>query len=387
MTLVLSEIQTEFRRSVRSLLRANSPVSEHRRLRDEPDPTGLSRKLWRQLASLGGLGLPGDPSTESGEDNTDDSGLAGMAEIGVIQEQCGRHLAATPMVSSILLSSRLLSELGTKKQRTLLDDVATGDLLISTAYQEGSRHDPEVVDSVAQLRGDQLALSGEKRFVLDGHIADWLLVSANIEGTSQPSMGILLVEANSPGVTIVRTTLIDGRNAGTIRLDDVMLPRCAVLGDVSPPPHHASVLESVLAVGALGQAAEMMGIAAELFERTLEHLLTREQFGQKLASFQALKHRMAHWFIELELSRSVLMDALSAVDEDRDDWLALAHHAKARLGRLCSLASAEAVQLHGGIGVTDESEIGLFVKRAKVAELTLGDSSFHTDAYARLLGI
>ena len=386
MARVLTDTQTEFRRSVRALLHANSPVSEHRRLRNEADPDGLSRKLWRQMATLGCLGLDTDPA-DTGDSTGTESELGGMAELGLVLEQCGRQLAATPMISCILLSSRLLTELGTKRQRALLTEVATGDLLIATAYQEGSRHNPEHVDTVAQLLGDQLSLSGEKRFVIDGHIADWLLVSANIEGLSEPSLGILLGKADSPGVDLTRTTLIDGRNSATVRLNDVKLPRNAVLGDVSPPPHHATVLEEVLARAALAQAAEMMGIAAELFERTQEHLRTREQFGQKLASFQALKHRIAHWYIELELSRSVLMDANSGVDEGRDDWMSLAHHGKARLGRLCSLATAEAVQLHGGIGVTDESDIGLFLKRAKVAELTLGDSSFHTDAYARRLGI
>ena len=187
----------------------------------------------------------------------------------------------------------------------------------------------------------------------------------------------------SAGITRTRSFMVDSRNAARIRFHDVAVGADAVLGEVD---QGAGVLEQVLDRGRIGLAAEMLGSAAEAFDRTLNYLKTRKQFGVPIGSFQALKHRAAEMFCEIELAKSVVLDSLSGLDERRNDVAQLASLAKARLSDTLFLVSNEGVQMHGGIGMTDEEEIGFFMKRARVAQATFGDAAFHRDRYATLEG-
>jgi alkylation response protein AidB-like acyl-CoA dehydrogenase len=233
--------------------------------------------------------------------------------------------------------------------------------------------------------GRGFRLSGEKVFVLDGHAADALVVVARTSGDAADRAGLtlFLVPASAPGVTATRTSLVDSRGAARVHLDAVAVSEGDVLGEID---RGADLLDPVLDRAAAGLASEMLGSLSEAFDRTLAYLGERRQFGVPIGSFQALKHRAARMLCEVELTRSVVMDALRALDDARPDAPLLASAAKARAGDTFLLVSAEAVQMHGGVGVTDELDIGLFLKRARTAEATFGGAAYHRDRFARLSG-
>ena len=221
--------------------------------------------------------------------------------------------------------------------------------------------------------------------MLDGHVADHLLVVARTSGQSGEREGLtlFLVDPSDDAVQVTRTIMVDSRNAARVRLDGVEVDSSQVIGEVDKA---ADVLDPLFDRAAIALSAELLGTLVETWERTLEYLKTREQFGVKIGTFQALKHRAALMFCEVELCRSVVMDALRAIDEGRADLPRLASAAKARVSDAAVLIACEAVQIFAGIGMTDEEEIGFFLKRARAAELTLGDALYHRDRFARLGG-
>lgn len=378
MSLVLSEEQELLRNTAREFVAEQSPVKELRRLRDANDPVGFSRDLWKQMAELGWAGIV-LPEEHGG------SGL-GYAELGLVLEACGRTLAATPLVATSLLGANAVLLGGNDTQKKdVLPAVAKGERLLALALEEASHHAPYRIATRAEATANGYRLSGRKTFVLDGHVADQLVVVARTAGApgGRDGLALFLVPKGARGLAVARTTMVDGRNAAKVTLDGVEVDRSAALGT---PGRGADVLDRVLDRATIGLAAEMLGTLAEAFERTVGYLKTRKQFGVPIGSFQALKHRAANMFVEVELSRSIVLDALRAIDENRQDVPALASVAKARVSDAIHLIGNEAVQMHGGIGVTDEEEIGLFLKRARVAELTLGDAAYHRARFASLSG-
>jgi acyl-CoA dehydrogenase len=359
MGLVDTEEQASLRRSVRDFARTRAPVSELRALRDGNDPIGFSRDGYRAMTELGWPAIP-IPERFGG------AGL-GYAELGIVLEELGRTLAAHPLLGSVVLGASAIALSGdTSLQAELLPAIAAGERIVALAHDEGPHHTRNVT---TRARGQRLY--GEKSFVLDGHVADLLLVSALTEhGT-----GLFLVRRDAPGLTVKRTTHIDARNAARVRLDGV---------ESEMVSSDAAVLDRVLDRGAIALAAEMLGSALQAFEMTVEYLKVRKQFGVPIGSFQALKHRAAWMYCELELSRSIVADALQAIDDDRSDLSRVASAAKARLSRTFVHVANEAVQMHGGIGVTDEHDIGLYLKRARVAATCLGNESHHVARFARL---
>jgi alkylation response protein AidB-like acyl-CoA dehydrogenase len=378
MSLALTEEQELLRNTAREFIGEHSPVKELRRLRDSNDPVGFSRDLWKQMAELGwaGIVLPEDLGGAE----------LGYAELGLVLEECGRTLAATPLVSTVLLGANalLLAGNGTQ-QKDLLGAVAKGEIVLAPALQEGPHYAPYQVATRAEATKDGFKLTGKKTFVLDGHVADQLIVVARTAGKpgERDGLGLFLVKKGARGLTVKRTTMVDGRNAASVALDGVEVDKSASVGHAG---HGADLLDAVLDRATIGIAAELLGTVIEAFERTVAYLKTRTQFGVPIGSFQALQHRAAAMFTEVELSRSIVLDALRAIDEKRPDVSLLASIAKARVSDTAQLVSNEAVQMHGGIGVTDEEEIGLFLKRARVAELTLGDGAYHRARFAKLSG-
>jgi len=376
LALVLSEEQELLQQTAREFIREHSPVTKFRALRDAQDPIGFSRDLWREMAELGWAGIV-FPEEYGG-------GGLGYAELGLLLEECGRSLVAEPFLSTVLLGGNAVLLAGNETQcKDVLPAVCAGERILALALQETSRHDPYRVALRAESSGDGYRLSGEKVFVLDGHVADQLVVVARTSGQSGERDGItlFLVDCDVKGVSVTRTLMVDSRNAARIRLEGVEIERSAVLGEVD---RGSAVLDSVLDRATVGLCAEMLGGIQEAFDRTLRYLKERKQFGVAIGSFQALKHRSAIMFSEIELTRSVVMDALRALDEDRADVSRLASMAKARCADTYFLVGNEAVQMYGGIGVTDEEEIGFFLKRARVAQMTLGDAAYQRDRYARL---
>ena len=378
MPLVLSSEAQMVRDTALEFFRERSPITALRRLRDTNDPDGFSRALWRQMAELGWTGFM-VPEDHGGSG----FGVTGLAQV---MEAAGRTLAATPLLSTALLGASLLSLAGSEDQKAdHLPPLVAGDALFALALEEGSRHQPTRIATSAVKTADGYRLDGTKTFVLDGHVADTLIVAARTGGGTDDATGItlFLVPANAAGVTRTRTIMVDSRNAARVRLDGVTVPVGAVLG---PLGGAAGILDVVLDHARAVLAAEMLGSAAEAFERTVQYLKDRKQFGVPIGSFQALKHRAAQMFCEIEATRSAVVAACSALDEGGKDAAALAALAKAKASDTLFLCGNEGVQMHGGIGMTDEHEIGFFTKRARVALATFGNTAFHQDRYARLMG-
>ncbi|MDE0885408.1 MAG: acyl-CoA dehydrogenase family protein [Myxococcota bacterium] len=378
MGLILTEDQVILREMAKSFFEEKSPVERMRKLRDSRDETGFSRALWKEMGELGWLGILFPEAVGGAE--------MGYGELGVVLSEAGRLLAPEPFISTVLLGGNAILLGGTEPlQKELLPDLCTGDRLVSLAFQEQGRFAPYSVQTSAIREGDSYRIRGNKIFVLDGHVSNQIVTLARTAGSTDQREGLSLfvVDADSPGITIERAEMLDGRNAASISFEDVAVDASRVLGE---PDHAADILDAVLDRATVGLSAEMLGSFEEAFERTLEYLNTREQFGVKIGTFQGLRHRAADMFGELEFARSIVRDAQNAIDEGRDDIAECASGAKARCSDVAQLIGGEAIQMHGGIGMTDEEEIGLFFKRLKAAEITLGDAIYHRDRFASLRG-
>ena len=378
MALVLNEEQRLLKDTAKEFLNSNAPVAALRQLRDNADATGYSTTLWTQMAELGWSSMI-VPEQYDGLD-------FGFLGLGAVIEESGRTLCASPLFATVVLGASALILGGNDRQKQdNLPAVAAGKLTLALALEESNHHCPTAIAATATRNADGYTINGDKVFVLDGHSADKLIVVARSSGNSGDSHGIslFLVDANTDGIAVTRTVMVDSRNAADIRFNDVKVSGDAVIGDID---NGWDTLQAVLDRGRICMAAEMLGGALECFERTVAYLKEREQFDVKIGTFQALKHRAAILYTELELCKSVVLDALSAIDENRPGTEQVASLAKARLNDVYKLVTNEAVQMHGGIGVTDELEIGFFLKRARVAMQILGDSSFHKDRYATLAG-
>ena len=378
MALTLDNETTLVRDTAFAFFKDKSPVAALRKLRDTQDADGFSRALWREMADLGWAGFL-VPEEYGGSE-------FGMVGLGQVLEAAGSTLAASPLVSTALIGASALALGGSAAQKQAwLPKLAAGELLTALAVDDGAVHAPAKLALAARTHGAGWTLSGEKRFVLDGHVADLLIVAARTSGAPGDRDGItlFLVPADASGVRRQRTLMVDSRNAAIVHFDHVAVGADAVLGEVD---RGADLLDAILDRARAGLAAEMLGSAKEAFDRTLQYLKERKQFGVLIGTFQALQHRAAQMFCEIELMRSAVMQALSAIDEGSDDIAQLASLAKAKAGEAFFLISNEGIQMHGGIGMTDEFEIGFFLKRARVAQASFGDTAFHRDRYAALAG-
>jgi alkylation response protein AidB-like acyl-CoA dehydrogenase len=376
MPLVLTEEQELLRDAARDFVNDQCTIDGLRRLRDERDDRGFDAKLWKEMAELGWLGIP-FPEELGG------AGL-GQSELGVVLEELGRRLVVSPFLSTVLLGGGALLEGGSEAQkREILPGVCEGSTILALALQETPRHAPYVGETTARPVGDGFVLDGTKTLVVDGGSADQLIVVARTSGESGERDGLTLfvVDPSSTGVTRKRTFLIDSRSAANVTLEGVRVVADAVIGSVD---RGADVLDPVLERAAVALSAEMLGGIEEAFARTVAYLKEREQFGAKIGSFQGLKHRAARWFCEVELCRSIVMQALRAQDDGAPNASELASTCKARASDTFILSGEEGIQMHGGVGVTDEEDIGFFMKRARVSELLLGDASFHRNRFAAL---
>ncbi|AQV98313.1 acyl-CoA dehydrogenase [Cupriavidus necator] len=378
MTMLLNEEQRLLRDSAQGLLAARAPVAALRRLRDTRDPLGYDPALWGEVAAMGWTAAV-VPEAWGGLD-------FGYKGLGAVFEQAGRTLAALPLLSSVVLGAGLLLEAGSDAQRAAwLPGIVAGEQLLALALEEAPRHDPSGIATQAVPSGDGWELSGEKWFVLDGHIADCLIVVARSAGEpgDAEGIGLFLVDPRAPGVSVERTWMVDARNAARVRLERVRVGPEAVLG--TPGAGHAA-LETVLDRARICLAAETLGVVREAFERTVAYLKQRVQFEVPIGSFQALQHRAARLYTAIELAHSCVAAALDAIDTGAADLPLLASLAKASTADLSEKALNEAIQMHGGIGVTDELDIGLFLKRGRVLQQCLGDGVYHRARYAGLKG-
>lgn len=364
--------------TARGFFEEHAPVAALRKLRDSQDPLGYQPEVWQQMVELGWTAIV-FPEAYGGLE-------FGYKGLGAVFEQAGRTLAATPLFGTVALGGSAVLLGGTEEQKSeWLPKIIAGEALFTLAVDEKPRHDPKAIALTAQASGGNYVLNGEKHYVVDGTIADQLVVVARTAGQPGDAEGLtlFLVDAKAAGVERLRRTLVDSRNIASIRFNNVTVPASAVIGAVG---QGAALLDSVLDRARILQTAEMLGAAAWLFETTIAYLKEREQFDVLIGTFQALQHRAAQMYIALEMSRSAVLAALAAIDENPQQVPLLASLAKAKVADTIELISNEAVQMHGGIGMTDELDVGLYLKRARVSQQLLGDASFHRDRYATLRG-
>ncbi len=375
MALVLTEEQTLLRDSARGLISDKAPVAHLRQLRDAKDETGFSRDLWKTFAEMGFSGLL-VPEDFGG------SGL-GCVEAGIVMEEIGRTLMPSPFLATSVLAASALSRGGSAAQKSeYLPKISAGALLAALAIDEGAKHRPLQTKMQAVRSGNGFKLSGDKAFVVDGHTAGLLIVAARTAGSAGEAKGLtlFLVNPKAKGIATERTVMVDAHNAARVEFDTVEVDADSVLGEVD---QGGALLEGVLNVGRGAVASEMVGLGEEVFGRTVAYLKERKQFGKAIGEFQALQHRAAQLYIDIEITRAAVLKALQALDADLDNAGAVVSVAKARAGTTATLAVQEGVQMHGGMGMTDQFDIGFFMKRARVCQELFGDSNFHADQLAR----
>ena len=377
MSFVLNEEQQMLKDAATAYVADALPITHLRKLRDE-GRNGHDPESWKAMAEMGWAGIL-VPEAQGGSD-------FGFTGLGQILEAQGATLAATPMLQTALIgASALVLGGSTRQQDVYLPKIAAGDITLALACDEGPHHSPAVVRTSATKEGDSFHLAGKKTFVANGHFADMLIVSARTGGAPGDASGIslFLVPANSDGVDVTALNTIDSHGAANVSFDGVVVPSANLLGTEG---NGGELLEAILDRARIGLAAEMLGAADAAFRMTHDYLQTRKQFGRLIGSFQSLQHRAATMFSELELTRSCVAAALSALDANRNDIREMASLAKARAAETLHLVTNEMIQMHGGIGMTDAHDAGFFIKRARVAEALYGGESFHRDRYASLNG-
>lgn len=371
MALVLDEEQQMLRDAARGFFAKQAPLTLVRELRDAGDASGQRAGLWQEMAELGWCGLT-LPEAFGGLDY-DEIGL------GLVFEESGRTLTASPLLSTTALCGSLLARLGNKtQQQAWLPAICAGETVMALALEEGARHAPDDIKLSCGHNSRGVVMNGHKTNVIDGHLAEHFLVVARTDA----GLRVVVVPRDAAGLEMRIERQVDARYVAALKFTGVDVPAGAVLAGNDTE----AALERTLDTGRVCLAAELLGISTEAFERTLEYLKARKQFGVPIGSFQGLQHRAAILFGELELTRSAVLRALYALADDSADaakWVSLA---KAKACETAQLAATEAVQLHGGIGMTDELDIGFFLKRARVAQNALGDYGYHLQRFANCNG-
>jgi len=372
MALVLNEEQVMLRDAAHEFLTQRAPISHLRQIRDSQNEIGFSRELWKEMVEMGWTAIL--VPEEHG-------GLGyGYTGLGLVLEETGRTLTPSPLLGTALTGAAALSMAGSAEQcAELLPKVVAGECILALACDELSHHVPEHVQTRFERRGEGYLLDGRKTAVWDGAAADTFIVSASRDD----GISLFLVPASAPGVKVEPYPALDISVAAQVSFEQVELPASALLGGLD---QGLPLLDPILDVARIGSAAELLGIAQESFERTIAYLKERKQFGVPIGSFQALQHRAAQLHAEIEMSKSVVLKALQTLDEGNEDFAELASLAKAKLSTTAHQAATEAIQMHGGIGVTDDFDIGFFLKRCRILETLYGDRNFHLDRYARLRG-
>jgi alkylation response protein AidB-like acyl-CoA dehydrogenase len=374
----LTTEQTMIREQASAWVREQAPVKAFRKMRDSGMPARFEPSTWAAMVELGWTGII-VPEQYGG------SGL-GYLSFGIVLEQTGRQLTASPLFASALVGATALVLGGNDAQKqSYLPGIVDGSAIFTLAVDEGTRHAPARTTLQATRHGAGYRLSGKKTFVLEGGAATHLIVAARTSGSAGDTKGITLfvVPANAAGITRTDLSMVDSRGYADFSFEGAEVAADAVLGPVDAG---FALLEATLDRARAGLAAEMLGTASCAFDMTVDYLKTRVQFGQVIGSFQALGHRAASLFTQLELNRSCVEAALQAIDADAADIAELCSLSKARVGAFLHQVSNELIQIHGGIGMTDEFDAGFYLKRARTLEASFGNQAFHRDRYATLNG-
>jgi alkylation response protein AidB-like acyl-CoA dehydrogenase len=375
---LLTEEQLMLRDAAKSWVADKAPVSALRKLRDAGASQGYDPALWAEMGAMGWTGVIA-PEAFGGSE-------FGLKSLGLVLEECGRTLVASPLLSTALVGASALILGGSEGQKAAwLPKIAAGEVVVAFALDEHPHFAPYRVATTAEAIEGGYRLSGAKTFVADGAAADLIIVVARTAGASgeREGLSLFLVDPSAKGVTREALATVDSHGFANLKLDQVRVGADAVLGEIG---QGADLLDAILDRAAAGASAEMLGAASQAFDITLDYLKTRTQFGQLIGSFQSLQHRAAKMFTDLELARSLVEAALEALDADAKDASLLASAAKAKMSETLHGVSNEMVQMHGGIGMTDAHDAGLYMKRARVLEALYGGAAYHRDRFATLSG-
>ena len=378
MKLILNEEQQFLKDTAKNFAEERTPINHFRSLRDNKDDLLWDKDTWKEMVNLGwsGILIP----EEYGGSNF------GLAGISVILQECGKTLTPSPLFATGVLGAYAISQYGTEEQKKkYLPQIVNGEITTAIAIDESSHHNPLNINMPAVLKDNSYILNGKKVFVVDGASADLLIVVARTSGKTGDSTGLtlFLVENNQPSINVVKLDMADSRNYANITFSDITVQKENILGDVEAG---GEAIENILDIGRIAISAEMLGNTEAAFESTISYLKERKQFGVLIGTFQALQHRAAEMFCEIELTKSSIMAAMQGADNNSNELQRLASLAKTMAGETLHLVSNEAIQMHGGIGVTDEYDLGFYLKRSRVVEQIFGCSKFHTERYANISG-
>ena len=374
MPLYLDDDQTTLQDTIRDFVAEHAPVSHMRALRDADDKTGFSRDLWKQFAEMGFTGIL------IGEDQ---GGLGlGHVEAGVVLEEIGRNLSPSPFLSTAVAAVEALK--GTGQAERWFPGIIAGETVAALAIDEGAKH-RDTVAMKAERSGNGFKLTGAKRFVTHGHTADLIIVAARTAGSDDDPDGVTLfaVPKDAAGLTANAERLADSSLAARLEFDGVEVDADAVIGEVDAG---RTPLDRLLRAGRTGASAELLGVGGGAMDMTIGYMKERKQFGTLIGSFQALQHRAAHLYSEMEVARAAVLKAQQLLDQGSDRADEAVSVAKAMTALATTLSVQEGIQMHGGIGMTDEYDIGFYMKRARVLAEMFGDANFHADRLAVAAG-
>ncbi|MEM6475441.1 MAG: acyl-CoA dehydrogenase family protein [Pseudomonadota bacterium] len=348
-----------------------------RHWRDRDCPDGFGHALWKQMAEMGFTGMLVAE---------DDGGLGmGHVEAGIVLEEIGRNLTPSPFLTSSVLAATALSHGSDEVKGRYLQGLIEGDSVFAVAVDETAKHRPGRITTWAEKSGNGFKLTGSKNFVIQGASADMLVVAARTSGADDDDDGITLfaVPKDAANMTHDAVRLVDTSMATHTKFEGTELDGDAVIGEVDGG---REVLNAMLTAGRVGAAAEGVGVARGAMDMTIDYLKQRKQFGKLIGEFQALQHRASHLYSEVEIARAVVIKAQQLLDAGSSGAELMSSVAKAKVAKAAGLAVKEGVQMHGGIGMTDEYDIGFYMKRDRALQEFLGDANFHANRVAELSG-
>jgi alkylation response protein AidB-like acyl-CoA dehydrogenase len=336
---------------------------------------GFGHGLWKQFGELGLTGIC-IPESHGG------LGL-GATEAALVLEEIGRNLTPSPFLTTAVAAARAID--GTAHADRWFPGILTGDAVLTLAVDEGRHHAPEQTALEAKRQGNGFVLNGGKSFVVQGGSADMIVTAARTGGSPGERDGITLfaVPKDASGLAVDSQALVDSSKAARLAFSNVQLDADAVIGEVDGG---WQPLSRALSAGSSGAAAELVGVASGASAMTLDYLRQRKQFGKLIGEFQALQHRAAHLYSEIEIARATALKAAQLLDSGDDKAELYASVAKAKAADVANLSVREGVQMHGGIGMTDEHDIGLFMKREALLGELFGDVYYHRNRVAELSG-
>ena len=374
--MILTEDQRMLQDVVRPFMAEEGAIKgQLRHWRDSGCRDGFGHGLWKQLAEIGLTGVL-VPEAAGG------AGL-GQVEANLVLEEIGRNLTPSPFLTTSVAAVRALE--GSAQAERWFPGIVAGEIIVALAIDEGKSHNPAATALEAKRQGNGFLLNGHKQFVVHGASADLLLVAARTAGAAGETRGVTLfaVPSGTAGVEVENVALADSSKAARLTLADVAVDADAVVGEVD---NGWAPLSRALGAGRAGAASELVGIATGASEMTFDYLKQRKQFGRLIGEFQALQHRAAHLYGEIEIARAAAMKAAQLIDADDPRADLFTAVAKAKAGKVARLAVQEGVQMHGGIGMTDEHDIGLYMKRQAVLDELFGGPRYHAGEVARLSG-